>query len=330
MDPCQPATGIAQRYHDGATWTRYVSDLWGSTWGRIEERPYTPPPAPDGRYAFLPHPARIPLFPPEPPTRGWWTDPYRPGPNPRKPGYLAPGPLCQRFHDGGRWTPYISYRMPGARQRKRIFTVQQPNVWSGITEDPGPLAQPAPKLDIGRSIDDYSFLPRTLSGDDPPEHPTMGWWKDPFRDFGQRFHDGTRWTQYSEFWSSKMGEHLLETPPVPYHRPPAVEYNPGPLRTGRSFGAAMAAVFSGLVLLLLSVGFDHPGTLSDWIARTGLLSFVAGFGALSVHVVRMAFPPKSLGRTDITNALYAAVLMLLFGAGLVALRDPVLRALWLR
>jgi hypothetical protein len=185
-------------------------------------------------------------------------------------------------------------------------------------------------LDIGRSIDDYSFLPPPLSGDDPPEHPPMGWWNDPFHDFGQRFHDGTRWTQYSEFWTNKMGHHLLETPAVPRHRSPAVEYNPGPLRTGRSFAVAMAAVFSGLVLLVVSAAFDHRRTLSGWLARGGLLSFLAGFGALSVHVVRMAFPPKALGRTDSTNTLYAAVLMLIFGAGLVALRDPVLRALWLR
>ena len=194
----------------------------------------------------------------------------------------------------------------------------------------GPLGQPAPQLKVVRSIDDYSFLPPALVGDDPPEHPTIGWWTDPLSDFGQRFHDGSRWTQYSEFWSRAWGEHLLESPPEPRHRPPPVEYNPGPLRTDRSFAVAMAAVFGGLLAMAISSAFDRQPTLSDWLARGGLLSFLAGFGALSVHVARMAFPPKSVGRTDPTNLLYAGVLVLIFGAGLVALRDPVLRALWLR
>jgi hypothetical protein len=210
------------------------------------------------------------------------------------------------------------------------MTVQEPNFWGGITEDPGPLGQPAPKLEVGRSIDDYSFLPPVLSGDDPPEHPTMGWWNDPFYDIGQRFHDGSRWTQYSEFWTRQWGEHLLETPAEPHHRPPAVEYNPGPLRTNRSFAVAMALVFGGVLVLALSSAFDRHRTLSDWIARGGLLAFLAGFGPLLLHVARMAFPPKSVGRTDATNFQYAAVLVLISGAGVVALRDPVLRALWLR
>ena len=169
-----------------------------------------------------------------------------------------------------------------------------------------------------------------ISVDDGPEYPTMGWWKDPFYDSGQRLPDGTRWTCYGEFWTRQWGEHLLKNPAEPHHRPPAVEYNPGPLSTGRSFAVAMFAVFGGLVLLVLSAAFDSRGTLSDWLARGGLVSFLAGFGALGVHLVRMAFPPKSLGRTDTTNVLYTGVLVLMFGAGLVALRGPVLRALWLR
>jgi hypothetical protein len=44
----------------------------------------------------------------------------------------------------------------------------------------------------------------------------------------------------------------------------------------------------------------------------------------------MTFPPKSLGRTDPANFLYGGILLLIFGAGVAALRDPVLRALWLR
>ena len=328
VDPCQPPRGFTQRYHDGSSWTGYVSELLGSTWQDVTERAYSQPPQ-DARFAFLPVPARIPLYPPERPTKGWWTDPYRPGPDPAKPDRPAPGPLCQLFHDGERWTPYICYRMKGAQPKKWSLALPGPNFWGGITEDADPLAHPAPKLG-GRAIDDYSFLPVVLSGTEPPDPPTMGWWTDPLSDFGQRFHDGSRWTQYSEFWTRQWGHHLLETPPVPHHRPPAVEYNPCPLRTDRSFALAIAALLGGLLGLGLSSALDHQSGLSGWTARVGLLAFVAGFGALLIHMVRMALPPKSVGRTDATNVWYTAILVVMFGAGAVALRDSILRALWLR
>jgi uncharacterized membrane protein YdjX (TVP38/TMEM64 family) len=109
-----------------------------------------------------------------------------------------------------------------------------------------------------------------------------------------------------------------------------VEYNPGPLRTDRAFALTIVALVGGLIVLGAATAFDRQEQVSSWTARVGLLSFVAGFAALLTHVGRMAFPPKSAGRTDTTNVLYGVVLLLIFGAGIVALRDPVLRALWLR
>lgn len=328
IDPCQPPRGFTQRYHDGSNWTGYVSELLGSRWREVTERPYSQPPQ-DSKYALLPPPAPIPLYPPEPTTKGWWTDPYRPGPDPANPAKPAPGPLCQRFHDGERWTPYICYRIPGARPRKWSLALPGPNFWGGITQDGDPLGHPAPKLGV-RTIDDYSFLPMALSGSEPPDPPTMGWWRDPLSDFGERFHDGSRWTQYRAYWSRQWGREVLESPPVPRHSPPAVEYNPGPLRTERSFAVAMVALLGGFAVLGLSAAFDRGSGPSAWTARAGLLAFVAGFGALLVHVARTLFPPKSLGRTDSSNFFYGGILLLLSGAGVVALKDQVLRALWLR
>jgi hypothetical protein len=169
-----------------------------------------------------------------------------------------------------------------------------------------------------------------MPGEKPPEEPTIGWWADPFNTFGERFHDGARWTQYRRSWSRYSGEHLYESPAGPRPVPPPVEYNPGPLRTDRAFSLTIVALVGGLIVLGASTPFDRQGQVSSWTARVGLLSFVAGFAALLTHVGRMAFPPKSAGRTDTTNVLYGVVLLLIFGAGIVALRDPVLRALWLR
>lgn len=328
VDPCQPVRGFYQRYHDGSKWTGYVSQLMDSKWCLVEERAYVEPPE-DLKYGFLPRPERIPVYPPERPTKGWWTDPYRPGPDLTRQGGPPPGPLCQRFHDGEQWTPYIAYRVAGPKPKG--FLKLRPYYWGGITEDPDPLGHPAPPLGA-REIDDYSFLPVVFraSGDKLPDPPTMGWWEDPFGDFGQRFHNGKRWTQYSEFYSSRSGHHLLEVPAVPHHQPPAVEYNPGPLRTDSAFALAMLALLGGLLALGISAQLDHQGGLSGWVARVGLVAFAGGFGALLIHLVRMAFPPDSVGRIDSTNVFYNLLLAVGFGVGAVALRDAILRALWLR
>src|SRR5207253_10029981 len=53
-------------------------------------------------YSFLPAPKAVPLDPPDPPTEGWWNDPVPP-PGPKK-------VVAQRYHDGTRWTPYVSVR----------------------------------------------------------------------------------------------------------------------------------------------------------------------------------------------------------------------------
>jgi hypothetical protein len=122
---------------------------------------------------------------------------------------------------------------------------------------------PAPKLGV-RTIDDYSFLPMVLSGSEPPIRRRWvgGWTRSATSD--SRFHDSSRRTQYSEYWTRQWGQHLLEGPPEPRHRPPAVEYSPGPLRTDRSFAVAMVALLGGFAVLGLSAAFDRRGELYAW------------------------------------------------------------------
>ena len=142
----------------------------------------------DPRRAWPPPPVLIPVYPPDVPSAGWWTDPYRPGPHPEDPDRPAEGPLCQRFHDGERWTAFISYRVD--RQLSQTG-------WSPVTSDPVPLSQPPPELGA-RNIDDYDFLPKqNIVAFDPPDPVVAGWWRDPGpAGYGQRYHDGKRWTQY--------------------------------------------------------------------------------------------------------------------------------------
>lgn len=152
-----------------------------------------PPPEP---------PVSIPVYPPAVPTAGWWTDPYRPGLNPDKPGWSAEGPLCQRFHDGKKWTGFIAYRVHPSRN---------PTGWSEVGWDAEPLSGPAPKLGK-RGLEDYEFLPEhPYFPDDPPDPPTAGWWRDPFRVSSQRYHDGIRWTQYC-FRQTQSGGFIHESP----------------------------------------------------------------------------------------------------------------------
>ena len=151
-------------------------------------------------------PEDIPVWPPEAPSAGWWTDPYRPGLDPEDPRKPAPGPLCQRYHDGARWTPYISYRV-----ERRV----SPTGWSPVAQDPEPLGGPAPPL-IPRSIDNYDFLPESsFIRFDPPDPIVSGWWEDPFSSFGQqRYHDGVRWTQYTVHYPLRGAVTRSEIPAV--------------------------------------------------------------------------------------------------------------------
>jgi hypothetical protein len=157
-----------------------------------------------------PPPEDIPVWPPEVPTAGWWTDPYRPGPDPKDPKKPAPGPLCQRFHDGVRWTPYISYRV-----ERHV----NPTGWSTVAWDAEPLAGPPPPLGP-RDIDNYDFLPHASFIEfDPPDPVVAGWWRDPFGGFGQRYHDGVRWTQYYYHQPPRGAASRFETPAAPRTTP---------------------------------------------------------------------------------------------------------------
>jgi hypothetical protein len=144
------------------------------------------------------------VWPPDAPGAGWWTDPYRPGPDPEDPKKTAKGPLCQRYHDGGRWTPYISYRV-----ERRV----SPTGWSEAASDPEPLAGPPPPLGP-RDIDSYDFMPRPPTYPfDAPDPVVAGWWKEPFAPrFGQRYHDGVRWTQYHFHRTPRGPSSLFEVP----------------------------------------------------------------------------------------------------------------------
>ncbi len=63
-----------------------------------------------GQPPALPQPKMLPPEAPEPPTAGWWVDPLR------------KGPFAQRYHDGTKWTVFVSYRRGG--------------LWSDIVEVP--------------------------------------------------------------------------------------------------------------------------------------------------------------------------------------------------
>jgi hypothetical protein len=51
------------------------------------------------KYSFLPRTKSFPREAPSPPTEGWWRDPFE-----------GDGPGAQRYHDGARWTQYVSLR----------------------------------------------------------------------------------------------------------------------------------------------------------------------------------------------------------------------------
>jgi len=62
-------------------------------------------------YPFLPEPPLFPREPPDPPTAGWWWDPFHAGPS-----------FTQRYHDGTNWTQYACY--------------QAGKLWSDVVELP--------------------------------------------------------------------------------------------------------------------------------------------------------------------------------------------------
>lgn len=62
----------------------------------------------------------------------------------------------------------------------------------------------------------YPFLPRTQTYPmNAPDPPTEGWWSDPFKPNleAQRYHDGTRWTQYVAGRSARQWTSVYESPP---------------------------------------------------------------------------------------------------------------------
>jgi hypothetical protein len=72
----------------------------------------------DDTFPFLPKIEVYPLDPPDPPTEGWWRDPF------------GGNTVTQRYYDGTRWTQYVSVRTP-----KR---------WTDVFEHPPPTATDSP------------------------------------------------------------------------------------------------------------------------------------------------------------------------------------------
>ena len=66
----------------------------------------------DRTYRFLPETETYPMKPPDPPTEGWWKDPF------------DPEVVAQRYHDGTRWTQYVAGRT--ARQWTSVFESPPP------------------------------------------------------------------------------------------------------------------------------------------------------------------------------------------------------------
>ncbi len=62
----------------------------------------------DSTYRFLPRIQTYPMSAPDPPTEGWWTDPFE-----------RTALLSQRYHDGTRWTQYVAVR--SARHWSNVF-----------------------------------------------------------------------------------------------------------------------------------------------------------------------------------------------------------------
>jgi hypothetical protein len=269
----------------------------------------------------MPKPVMIPVYPPEIPAQGWWTDPYRPGPDPQDPHRPAEGPLCQRFHDGVHWTAFISYRVDRH--------VSQTG-WSPITSDPAPLSQPAPKLGA-RAIEDYDFLPEhTVFAFDPPDPVVAGWWRDPFTQFGQRYHDGTRWTQYRFIQPSRGIGSVSEVPAEHQPRRPIDDYRPGPLRTDRSMLYGVGCMLGGGLVLALSSALDRDSAASEWTVRFGLIALLGALLALAIQSIQFAAHPKELGPRDRSAWLLPAIYLFLIGGILFRSWDDVLRSIWLR
>jgi hypothetical protein len=66
-------------------------------------------------HSSLPRPKSFPREAPDPPAEGWWQDPFQ-----------TPGAYSQRYHDGTRWTQYVSLRAMRS--------------WTDIAESPLPDA----------------------------------------------------------------------------------------------------------------------------------------------------------------------------------------------
>ena len=67
----------------------------------------------DRTYPFLPEIETYPMKAPDPPTQGWWNDPF-------EPTILE----SQRYHDGARWTQYVAVR--SARRWSSVFEQSLP------------------------------------------------------------------------------------------------------------------------------------------------------------------------------------------------------------
>jgi drug/metabolite transporter (DMT)-like permease len=182
-----------------------------------------------------------------------------------------------------------------------------------------------------RAIEDYDFLPEhSVFAFDPPDPVVAGWWRDPFTEFGQRYHDGTRWTQYRFIQPSRGVGRVSEVPAEHRPRRPIDDYSPWPLRTNRAMLYAVGCMLGGGLVLALSSALDRNSAAYEWTVRFGLIAVLGALIALGLHSIQFAAHPKELGPRDRSAWFVPAIYVFLIGGILVRSWDDVLRSLWLR
>jgi hypothetical protein len=185
----------------------------------------------------------------------------------------------------------------------------------------------APRIGYVRGRPHYPFLPEPpLFPREPPDPPTAGWWWDPFDagpSFTQRYHDGTRWTQYACYQAGKLWSDVVESPPE--NRTQARK-DQNVFTNVRTLGLWFASLFIGGFLLALSSAFDVNSTPHEWVSRAGIFLFLGAFAFATVTSIQVA---ARSGRGASDWAPVAIFVFLL--VGIIARQwNDVLSAFWLR
>ena len=269
-------------------------------------RPYSEPPR-DSKYAFLPPPARISLYPPEPTTKGWWTDPAgsdrtRPTQPSQRRGRSPTG-----SDYGERWYVQNLVTRDGRCPAEEVEPgAAETQLLGGITEDPDPLFI---RRRTGRPERRRLFLPGPSGSSFTGL--LMGWWTDPLSDF-RATHHGSRWTQYSEVPGCQWGHRFAE----PAEPRPSSSGSSSTTR-GRSEPIAPSP-WPGFVLLGLvrrsMVGANLPP------GRTGriLPLFVAGVESGRCCRTRSLRSPSARRTRPVSSTAESS--LSIFGRGVVALK----------